>query len=112
MEKNNPVTKNTSTVKSTTIPDWLTAASQNNISAANALPTYTPYAGEGVAGLTPAQLQAIQQAQGGATTGTGYIAGAIPGFTNAMNFCGAADFDGRHQQRDDRPFEPVHAECC
>lgn len=81
--KNTPVTeKSTST---TSVPDWLQSASQNNIANAGNIST-APYTGTGVAGLTPQQLQAIQAQGHNVGAGQAIAAPAQGGFTNAMNF--------------------------
>jgi hypothetical protein len=84
VSKSQPVT--TTTNASTSIPSWLTQAAQGNISNANALPGYTPYSGEMVAGLTPNQLQAIMTAYGNTGQGQGIIGSGVPGATSALNF--------------------------
>jgi hypothetical protein len=84
VSKSQPVTQVTNS--STSIPDWLTAAARGNIGEANALPGYTPYTGEMVAGLTPNQLQALQAAVVNSGQGQGIIRTAANGGVNALNF--------------------------
>lgn len=80
--KAQPVTTNTST----SIPGWLTDASQGGVAKAAGATQYTPYSGEGTAGMTPAQFQALQQAMHTAGSGQNVSMGAAPGFSNAMSF--------------------------
>jgi hypothetical protein len=56
----------TTTTQTPSLPSWVTQAQQGQLSAAQSLPAYTPYTGQTVAPLTPAQLQAIQAAISGA----------------------------------------------
>jgi hypothetical protein len=76
----------TTTTQNTTIPSWLTNAAQGNISYANGIPQYTPYSGQPISGLTPAQLQAITTAINGAGAYTPALNGAITGANGAVNF--------------------------
>lgn len=87
--KPQPVTSNTST----SIPGWLTDASQAGVTKAEGATPYTPYSGEGAAGMTPAQFQALQQAMGTAGSAQSVSMGALPGYSNAMSF-GAPQLTG------------------
>lgn len=82
--KSQPTAKNTTS--STSIDQWLSGAAQHNVANAGSLPAPTPYTGQGTAGLTPAQLQAIQLAMHNAGSGTDFVNSAAGGATNAMNF--------------------------
>lgn len=84
LSKSRPVTQ--TNTQNTTLPSWLTNAGQGAVSYANKLPDVTPYTGSGVAGLTPAQLQAIALAQGLPGNLNDYTNSAFTGATNAMNF--------------------------
>lgn len=80
--KSRPVTS----TQTTTLPQWLTDASKANINSANNLPGYSPFTGESVANLTPAQLQALGLTMGNAGRYGSTIDGAIGGANNAMGF--------------------------
>ncbi len=81
--KDTPTTS-TST-QTTTLPQWLNNASQATYNSATGLNT-SPYSGQGVAGLTPQQIQAMQLEGQTVGQGTGIANGAVTGATNAMNF--------------------------
>lgn len=80
--KAQPVTKDTSS----SIPDWLTSASQAGVTNAQGATAYTPYSGQGAAPMTPAQMQAITEAMGNAGGAQGVSMGALPGYANAMSY--------------------------
>lgn len=84
MQKSQPQTEKTT--QHTEIPAWLASAVQGNIAAADNLPGYTPFTGQGVAPLTGDQRTAFDLARGNVGQGTAISMPAAGGFTNAMNF--------------------------
>lgn len=82
MSKSKPVKE----TAQTTIPAWLSNASQGNINYAASLPDVVPYTGTGVAPATGNQLTAFDLARGNVGAGTAIAMPAVGGATNAMNF--------------------------
>lgn len=76
----------TTTNSSTSIPDWLTAASQGAAGQGAALPQYSPYTGAGYAGMTPAQMQAISAAMGHAGQGQGIATQGVQGLLGGAGY--------------------------
>lgn len=72
--------------ETSTIPAWLTAASQGNIGYAGSLPDYVPFTGQGVAGLTPDQMRAFDLQRGGVGDWRSIFDPAVGGATRALNF--------------------------
>lgn len=87
--KPQPVTTNSST----SIPGWLTDASKFGTNMAEGSTAYTPYSGEGTAGMSPAQMQALGLSMKTAGTAGNVSMGALPGYSNAMSF-GAPQMTG------------------
>jgi hypothetical protein len=81
VSKSQPVTQNTS--QGNAIPQWLTGYSQQAANAGANLPQYSAYTGQGPAGLTPQQLQALGFASSTAGQGQGVAAGG-QGAANAL----------------------------
>src|SRR5580704_12189846 len=81
MSKSQPVTQNTT--QNNALPQWLTGYSQQAAGAGANLPQYSAYTGQGPAGLTPQQLQALGFASSTAGQGQGVAAGG-QGAANAL----------------------------
>jgi hypothetical protein len=82
--KSQPQTTNTT--QTTQIPAWLQADTQGLLSNIDGTQPLAPYTGQGVAPLTPNQIQALTLASGNAGTAQNVLSPAIGGATNAMNF--------------------------